>query len=99
MNENLDQVFEVFIELIQALTKMCHNKDEEVALNSIEFLKRALFYLIEKVNFHEKAKTIQSELKEIPSETQEKKPEENKRDFLAEYKKLLDSKTHFFNKS
>lgn len=91
MNENLDQVFEVFIELIQALTKMCQNKDEEIALNSIEFLKQALFYLIEKVNHHEKAKSLLTEIKEIPSETQEKKPEENQRDFFAEYKKMLDS--------
>ena len=96
MNENLDQVFEVFVELIQALTKMCQNKDEDIALNSIEYLKRALFYLIENVNFYEKAKNTLSEIKEIPSETQENKPEENKRDFLAEYKKLLDSKYPVF---
>lgn len=96
MNENLDQVFEVLIELIQALTKMCQNRDEDIALNSIEYLKQALFYLIEKVNFYEKAKSLQSEIKEIPSETQEKKPEENERDFYSDYKKLLDSKNLFY---
>lgn len=91
MNENLDYVFEVFIELINSLKKMSKNKDEEISLNSIEFLKICLVYLIDKVHFYENESKIKKNQKEFSAETQEEKPQENQRDLLADYSKILDS--------
>ncbi len=89
-SENLDSVFEVLVELIQALMKLSKNKDEEISLASIEFVQKALNYLVEKVNKNS-LEISQTEVDDKDSFS-EPRIETLTAYQIGEYKKILESK-------
>lgn len=96
MKENLDFVFDNLIELINSLKKMSKYKEEEISLNSIDYLQQCLVYLIDKVHYYEdQSKKENLSNRELSAEIPGDKPLENQRDLLADHKKLLDSKFTF----
>ena len=62
MQKNMENFVDVFVEVIQALSKLCKNKDDEIALNSIENLKKSIDFLVQKTESVKKSEeTIQNE--------------------------------------